>query len=248
VNWPLQAEAALMVRRIWPVLLALLVLLPAGMARAEERVDVLLVLAVDVSRSISDSKFELERRGYAEAFADPQVLKAIADGAEGRIAVALVEWAGAGQQRTVVDWTTIANARDAAGFSDRLLESSRSFWGMTAAGSAIDYSAGVMAGAPFASDRKVIDVSGDGTSNSGREIQRARDEAVAAGITINGLVILTDPVGLPEYLIDHTNPPGGLAQYYRDNIIGGPGAFVMQANGFESFGRSLVAKLIREIS
>ena len=87
-----------------------------------------------------------------------------------------------------------------------------------------------------------------GASNGGQDIQRARDAAIASGITINGIVILTDPVGLPPYLVAHTNPPGGLAAYYRDNVIGGPGAFVMTAESFETFGRSLVYKLIREIS
>lgn len=218
---------------------------PAG---AAERVDVLLVLAVDVSLSISDEKFELERRGYAQAFSDPQVLRAIADGSEGRIGVAVVEWAGVGQQNLVVDWTVIAGAADAGAFAGKLIEAPRSYHGRTAVGSAIDFAAAQIARAPFDSDRRVIDVSGDGTSNGGRDIQAARDDAVARGITINGIVILTDPVGLPSYLVAHTNPPGGLAAYYRDNIIGGVGCFVMTAESFETFGRSIVAKLIREIS
>lgn len=227
---------------------AALILVAAPSARAAERVDILLVLAVDASLSISDPKFEMERRGYAEAFSDPQVLRAIADGPEGRIAVALVEWAGAEQQRLVVDWTVIAKAADAAAFAGKLAEAPRSFWGRTAVGSAIDYSARLIARAPFESDRRVIDVSGDGTSNGGRSIEEARDDAIAKGIVINGIVILTDQTGLPAYLMAHTNPPGGLAAYYRENITGGPGSFVMTADSFETFGRSLVAKLIREIS
>ena len=234
--------------------LVLFLLLPCFLAagpsapRAAERVDVLLVLAVDVSRSISDEKFELERRGYAEAFANPQVLRAIRDGAEGRIGVTLVEWAGPGQQTVVVDWMAIADAADAAKFAAKLLPAPRSFWGRTAVGSAIDFSRELLAKAPWDAERRVIDVSGDGTSNGGEAIRAARDTAVKSGITINGIVILTDPAGLPSYLRDHTNPPGGLASYYSDNVIGGPGSFVMTADSFETFGRALVAKLIREIS
>lgn len=235
--------------RLVPIVAALALCLTwAPRASAAEHVDVLLVLAVDVSLSISDEKYELERRGYAEAFSDPQVLRAIRDGAEGRIAVAFVEWAGSEQQTLVVDWTPIASAGDAQAFAARLNAAQRSYRGRTAVGSAIDFSADVLAHAPYESDRRVIDVSGDGTSNGGRDIKSARDDAVSRGITINGIVILTDPIGLPSYLVAHTNPPGGLAAYYRDNIVGGLGSFVMTADNFETFGRSIVAKLIREIS
>ena len=235
-------------RRLLALGLAGLLSLAGQSASARDRVDVLLVLAADVSRSISEQKFELERRGYADAFADPQVLRAITDGPEGRIAVAFVEWAGADEQRLVIDWTIIAGAGDASAFAARLLKAPRSYTGRTAVGSAIEFARRVIADAPYDSDRKVIDVSGDGTSNGGHDIHRARDAAVASGITINGIVILTDPVGLPSFLVAHTNPPGGLAAYYRDNVIGGPGSFVMTAESFETFGRSLVSKLIREIS
>ena len=227
------------------VLLAACALTPA---RAAEPVDVLLVLAVDVSRSIGAPKFALERSGYAEAFGDPRVLRAIRDGREGRIAVALVEWAGPDEQRVVVDWTVIAGAADAQAFATRLQAAPRSFYGRTAVGSAIAYAADLIARAPYEADRRVIDVSGDGDSNTGLPIEAARDAAVAQGITINGIVILTDPTGLPGYLQAHTNPPGGLAAYYRDRVIGGVGSFVMTAESFETFGRAIIAKIVREIS
>lgn len=235
-------------RSLLKACLACFAWLGSSRARAAGRVDVLLVLAVDVSRSISDEKFELERRGYAEAFSNPQVLRAIQDGAEGRIGVALVEWAGPGQQTIVVDWMLIGDAADARGFAAKLLPAPRSFYGRTAVGSAIDYSIALLDRAPFEADRRVIDVSGDGTSNGGESIGAARDAAVARGVTINGIVILTDPSGLPGYLREHTNPPGGLAAYYERNVVGGPGSFVMTAESFETFGRALAAKLIREIS
>ncbi len=105
----------------------------------------------------------------------------------------------------------------------------------------------IRAESPYVSDRHVIDVSGDGTNNSGRDVRSARDEAVSNEVTtINGLVIFSDaPI---PYNPEHTNPPGGLDNYYRENVIGGTNAFVMAAENFESFGRSIVAKLIREIS
>ena len=223
---------------------------PAGRrARAaDQAVDVLLVLAVDVSLSISEARFELERRGYAEAFSDPRVLRAIAEGPNARIGVALFDWAGPGEQQIAVDWTVIASAQDAAAFAATLGAAPRPFYGRTAIGSALEFATALLARAPFRSERKVIDISGDGTGNAGRPIAEAREAAVAAGATINGIVILTDPEGMPGFLREHTNPAGGLAAYYRSFVIGGEGAFVMSAESFEAFGRALIAKLVREIS
>ena len=216
-------------------------------ARSAEQVDLLLVLAADVSRSIDDQKFELERRGYAAALGDPKVLGAISSGPTGRIALAFVEWAGSGSQRLVIDWTLIKDANDAKAFAGRLLESPRSFADRTAIGAGIDFAVTQFARCPYTSDRRVVDVSGDGTNNSGRDVRAARDEALSKDVTtINGLVILSDtPI---PYNPEHTNPPGGLENYYRENVIGGTNAFVMVAENFESFGKSIIAKLIREIS
>lgn len=215
---------------------------------ADTGVDLLLVLAVDVSLSISEARFDLERRGYAEAFGDPRVLRAIGDGPTGRIGVALFDWAGPGEQQVAVDWMVIASAQDAAAFAARLRAVPRPFYGRTAIGSAIGFAADLLARAPFRAERRVIDISGDGTGNAGRPIAEARDAAVAAGITVNGIVILTEPEGMPAFLREHTNPAGGLAAYYRSVVIGGEGAFVMTAESFAAFGRSLIAKLVREIS
>jgi hypothetical protein len=216
-------------------------------ARAAEQVDLLLVLAADVSRSIDDQKFELERRGYAAALSDPKVMQAISSGPNGRIAIAFVEWAGANSQKLLIDWTLVRDVEDTKAFASRLLESPRSFADRTAIGAGIDFARAQFAGCPYVSDRHVIDVSGDGTNNSGRDVRSARDDAVANEVTtINGLVILSDaPI---PYNPEHTNPPGGLDNYYRDNVIGGTNAFVMVAENFDSFGKSIVAKLIREIS
>jgi Protein of unknown function (DUF1194) len=216
-------------------------------ARADEgEVDVLLVLAADVSRSVDDKKFKLQREGYAAAIVDPRVVRAMTGGPKGRIAVVFIEWASDWEQKVVVDWTVIASEQDARQVSGRVLEAARSYWGRTSISAAIDVSMQVLWRSPFASDRRVIDVSGDGTNNSGREVTVARDAAIAQGVTINGLVILSE-VPL-ETNPTHTHPPGGLTAYYENNVIGGPGAFVLEAESFETFGQLLVSKLVKEIA
>jgi hypothetical protein len=233
--------------RLVRVLLALSALiLTAPIARAAEPVDLLLVLAADVSRSVDLPKFKLQRDGYAAALADKRVLDAIGSGRHQRIAVCFVEWSGASAQKLLIDWMVIDGADAARKFGDHLLELPRSFAERTSISGAIDFSMGLFDQAPYQAARRTIDVSGDGTNNAGRDVALARDAAVAKGVTINGLVILSDrPMAWnPE----HTNPPGGLASYYRDNVIGGPGAFVVVAEDFNAFGQAIVKKLIAEIA
>jgi hypothetical protein len=206
----------------------------------------LLVLAADVSRSVTEPKFKLQREGAAAALADPDVVKAITSGPNRRIAVCFVEWATAGQQNIVVDWMMIGSGGAARTFGDRLVEAPRSFLGSTSISTGIDFSVRQLERAPFTSERRVIDVSGDGTNNSGRSVTDARDAAVDKGIVINALVILT-PLS-ESFRPEHTNPPGGLEKYFRDNVIGGPGAFTVVAESHESFGRSMTKKLIQEIA
>jgi hypothetical protein len=228
------------------LLVALLALTVAPAALAAEKVDLLLVLAADVSRSIDAQKFQLQREGYAAAISDPRVLDAIRTGLNARIAVSFVEWSGVASQKVVIDWTIIDGPKAAQAFGDRLLESPRSFADRTSISAGIDFAVSQFAHAPFLTKRHTIDVSGDGTNNSGRDVTASRDEALALGITINGLVILSDRP-LP-WNPEHTNPPGGLANYYRNNVMGGPGAFVMEAKDFNSFGQAIVAKLIAEVA
>ena len=218
---------------------------PAAASAAED-VDLLLVLAVDVSRSIDATKFQLQREGYAAAVADPHVLDAIHTGRTGRIGLTFVEWSGVGAQKVVIDWTTIGDTDSAKGFGDRLLEAPRSFADRTSISGAIEFAMGQLDKAPYEAARRTIDVSGDGTNNAGRDVAVLRDEAVAKGITINGLVILSDnPM---SWNPDHTNPPGGLANYYRNNVVGGPSAFVMVAENFNSFGQAIIKKMIAEVA
>jgi hypothetical protein len=218
----------------------------APAVRAAEPVDLLLVLAADVSRSVDQQKFQLQREGYAAAIANPRVLDAIRSGLNGRIGLLFLEWSGIGSQKVVIDWTMIDGAKAAQQFGDQLLESPRSYADRTSISGGIDFAMAQLARAPFEAKRRTIDVSGDGTNNAGRDVSQARDDALAQGVTINGLVILSDrPLAWnPE----HTNPPGGLANYYRTNVVGGPGAFVMEAKDFNSFGQAILNKMIAEIA
>jgi hypothetical protein len=230
--------------RLASLLLVFMFLAPS--ARAAEPVDLLLVLAADVSRSVDQEKFQLQRNGYAAAVSDPRVLEAIRSGANGRIAVLFEEWSGIGNQKVVIDWTIIDGAKAAQGFGDQLLELPRSFADRTSISGGIDFAMEQLTRAPFAAKRRTIDVSGDGTNNAGRDVGAARDEALAKDVTINGLVILSErPLAWnPE----HTNPPGGLANYYREHVVGGPGAFVLEAKDFNSFGQAIINKLMAEIA
>jgi hypothetical protein len=215
-------------------------------ALAAEPVDLLLVLAADVSRSVDQQKFQLQRDGYAAAVADPRVLEAIRSGPHKRIAICFVEWSGLTAQKLVIDWTVVGDADSARRLGDLIVEAPRAFAERTSISGGIEFSLTQLERAPHDAPRKVIDVSGDGTNNSGRSAADARDEAVAKGVTVNGLVILSDrPV---PWNPQHTNPPGGLAKYYEMNVMGGPGAFVMVAQDFKSFGQALINKMVAEIA
>jgi hypothetical protein len=213
------------------VALVLLLGTPAG---ATQPVDLALVLAVDVSRSVDDEEYRIQKDGYAEAFGSRAVIEAIESGAVGAIAVTYVEWSGKGRQRQLVPWTVIHNPATALAFADAIRASPRAFADFTAVGSAIDFAAGLFNGDWFGASRRVIDVSGDGVSNAGTPTEEARDRAVAAGITVNGLAILNE-----QWRLD---------AWYRDHVIGGLAAFVMPASDFADFRLAIMAKLVREIA
>jgi hypothetical protein len=225
---------------------ALLAVLAAACPARAENVDLLLVLAADVSRSIDDTEFDLQRKGYAAALSDPRVLKAITGGANQSIALSFVEWSGTGEQKIVVDWTVVRDGEDAGAVAQQILSAPRSFLSRTSISEAIDFSVAHLAEASAAADRKVVDISGDGTSNAGRPVTDARDEAVAKGITINGLAIINTQTR-PGFTM-HTQPPGGLPNYYKENVIGGAGAFLLVVENFESFTDAMTRKLVSEIA
>src|SRR5271165_6176367 len=222
---------------------------PAVADESTIAVDAAIVLAADVSRSIDGGEFALQRKGYADAIEDQKLIDAVSTGPHGAIALAYVEWAGEGEQKDVVDWTIIRNSSDAWAFAAALTAAPRSFVGRTAIGSAIDFSFALFNETAFTADRQIIDVSGDGTSNQGRAVAAARDAVVASGAVINGLTIFNRrAAAVGGYLALHTNPPGGLAQYYRDNVIGGQGAFVVPIDDFHSFADAMTRKLVNEIA
>ena len=195
------------------------------------------------STTVSSS---LEKQGYSAALTNPKVLAAIKGGVAGAIAVSYVEFASSYEVRTVLDWSVIRDEGSARGFATRLAAAPRSFWGRTAISAGVDRAVQLIAESGYETPRRVIDVCGDGTNNAGREITDARDDALRAGIVINGLAIINDhPVA---WTFAHVQPPGGLAKYYRENVTGGPGSFVQDIHDFHAFGDAMTRKLVTEIA
>ncbi|WP_158744187.1 DUF1194 domain-containing protein [Acidisphaera sp. L21] len=224
-------------------LLAASVALASGVARAQSAssVDVLLVLAVDVSRSVTDEEAVLQRDGYRGAITDPTVLAAIAGGPLAAIAIAYVEWASYNFQDLVIPWTRIANASDAKAWADRLAESPRQSVTWTSISGALQFAGKLLASAPFEGSRHVIDVSGDGANNNGPPAEDERDKLVAAGVTINGLPIINRHPRFSRLELD-------VDKYYQASVIGGPGAFLIVADDFSAFETAIKRKLIQEIA
>ncbi|MEE8515691.1 MAG: DUF1194 domain-containing protein [Alphaproteobacteria bacterium] len=221
-----------------PVLgLALLLGLTPQAPATEVKVDLQLVLAVDSSGSIDDKEFALQRVGYAKAFRNPRVIRAIGNGFHRAIAVTYVEWSGPGIQVPIVIWTRINDAASADRFAAALINTPRaqiSGHG-TAVGEAILMASELFEENDYQSPRRIIDISGDGPTSRGRPASWARDLVIAQGITINGLPILD-------------GRHGNLPLYFLDNVIGGPGSFSITANGFKDFAAAVLSKLIREIA
>lgn len=226
--------------------LILLLLILAVPARANEPVDLTLVLVSDVSRSVDDAEFRMQKAGYVAALNDPRVLAAIRGGAIGAIAIAYVEFAGSFEVNTVLDWRVVRDAASAQALTDALDAAPRSFWGRTSISAGIDRAMLLLTENGFETQRRVIDVAGDGTNNSGRDAATARDEAVAAGVTVNGLAIINDNPVNSNFA--HVQPPGGLTEWYRQNVAGGPGSFVVETREFAAFGEAITRKLINEIA
>jgi Protein of unknown function (DUF1194) len=208
-------------------------------------VDLEVILAADVSRSIDDAEFEMQRKGYAAALTDPRVLTAIHARPGGAIAVCFIEWSGDEDQQVVVEWTEIRDEEDAGSMAAAILAAPRSFMGRTSISAAIDFAMAHFATSKWQANRRIIDVSGDGTNNSGRPVTEARDEAVGRGVTINGLAIINDKPNLGYSA--HTQPPGGLPLYYRQNVIGGSNAFLLVVQDFNTFADAMAQKLAKEI-
>jgi Protein of unknown function (DUF1194) len=228
------------VRRL-RILLSLLLLaaMPAAAAPGPgapdpgKAVDLALVLAVDVSESVDADEYHLQQEGIARAFDDPRLLDAIGALPHGAVAVLVLEWSDRDKQVVTVDWTRVDGGEAAAEFAAAVRRTARSSAGLTALGDALAAAHAALDRLPFPAARRAVDVSGDGMANVGTPPRRERDALVASGATINGLAILTDEPWLDSY--------------YSDYVIGGPGAFLMQVEDFQSFGHAMLQKLLAEI-
>jgi hypothetical protein len=220
-----------------------LVALGPAWPRAPTDVDLALVLAVDVSTSMDPDEQDLQRQGYVEAFRSPAVHQAVRTGMLGRIAVTYVEWAGATRpryQNVVVPWTILENPHDSISFADRLARAPIHPVAGTSISGAIDFSLALLSSGHFLALRQVIDISGDGANNQGRPVTDARDEAVARGVTINGLpIMLKEPERRENATMD---------AYYRDCVVGGSGAFLVPVREREQFLTQTRTKIVREIA
>ena len=213
----------------------ILLLTTARQGRTTVAVDLLLVLALDVSESVDNREFELQKVGLARAFRHPALIDAIARGPNRRIAVATVQWSGYQDQYVSLAWQTVSDAASAAAFAQRLADMPRRYPNdFTHISGAIEFSTRLIASAPYLAPRRVIDVWGDGENNVQLPPGAARDAAVRSGVTINGLAII--------------NESDRLDDYYRRNVIGGPGAFVEVAQDYDDFAAAMLRKLLREIS
>lgn len=213
---------------------AMIIVSAAHAQRSLSDVDLVLVLALDVSGSVDEDEFDLQRQGLAKAFRHPAVIAAIRRGAKKRIAVSVVQWAGFGQQKVSLPWTMIGDAAGGSELAARLAMMRRQYPdGVTHITGVIGFATRLALAAPFNSYRRVIDVSGDGENNVDKEPDEARDAAVLAGLTVNGLAIVNADADLPAY--------------YRARVIGGVGAFVVTATDYEDFPRAILLKLLQEI-
>lgn len=220
--------------------LAALLLGAAGAVRAEP-VDLELVLAADGSGSIDDGEMRLQRQGYADAITDPEVLQAIGSGFLGKIAVTYIEWGGAGSQHVIVDWSVIDGPESAKRFADRLVTAPRAATGWNSIANAIAFSHKLMDENVHEGTRRIIDVSADSGNYGGMPLPLARQAALDADITINGLAILCrDCNGRPT--------SADLEGHFRRDIIGGFGAFVVTVDSTTSFPEAVRKKLLLEIA
>ncbi|MCU0908513.1 MAG: DUF1194 domain-containing protein [Rhodobacteraceae bacterium] len=204
-------------------------------------VDVELVLAVDVSRSMSPRELEIQRRGYAEALVSDAVVQAITQGMTGQVAIAYMEWAGQSSQRVVIDWRLLGSRADAQAFADELSAGFSASMRRTSISTALLAAADMFEGNGFVGLRRVIDISGDGPNNEGRPVTDARDEVLGRGIIINGLPLMTnDGFGTGFNLAD-------LDEYYRQCVVGGPAAFVLPVTDWNQFADAVRQKLVLEL-
>jgi len=211
---------------------------PAG----QQQVDVALVIATDVSYSVDEDEARFQREGAIAAFRSPDVVKAIEAGSLGRIAVAYIDFSSYSTNKLIVNWQVVHDKESADAFADALAIARRTLGVQTSISSGLEMAASLLETSGFTATKRVIDLSGDGPNNEGHLVDRVRDEIVAKGIAINGLPIMTEADKFDVYYLPD------LDKYYAGCVIGGPGAFIQVARGFEDLARAIRRKLILEIS
>jgi hypothetical protein len=216
-------------------------LLGGALPTYAEEVDLALVIAVDISYSMDPDEQDLQRAGFVEAFRSPVVHQAIRNGALGRIAVTYGEWAANWEQKVIVPWTVIEDPESAMAFAGRLAAQPTRRGPRTSVSGAIDFGVRLHSESGLTPTRRVIDISGDGANNQGRSVTAARDEAVAQGVTINGLPIMLKRPSSYWDVVD-------LDVYYRECVIGGAGAFIVPVRNRDEFVNAIKTKIIREVA
>ncbi|MGI9410072.1 MAG: DUF1194 domain-containing protein [Hyphomicrobiaceae bacterium] len=234
-----------MAKQLVIALLSMLLWTPAQARKWQpvEFVDLELILAVDVSRSMNARRLQLQREGYVAAFRDPEVIRAIKSGPQGRVAVTYVEWSGSDSQTTIVPWRVIGSADDANAFANDLEQSPTSRTRRTSISAMLNKAQNIFESSGVRALRRVVDVSGDGPNNSGPPVVKARNDLIRTGVVINGLPILSEPDEGPGYMVKVD-----LDDYYRDCVIGGPGSFYIPVSSMQNFAKAIRMKLIREIA
>lgn len=229
-------------RCVWLVL-ALAVAMPQARAQQQaEQVDLALVLAVDVSSSVDEGEAGIQRTGYIAALRDPKIAEAIRGGLTGKIVVTYVEWASPSDQRVIIPWRTLTDAASANAFATELEMSKYRPGSTTSISAGIDFCVKLLNTSGINAIRRVIDMSGDGYSDYGRDVRAARDDAVKAGIIINGLPVMNERAAY------RTKIPEDLDTYYKNNVTGGRGSFTLAVKKLDDFNKLILQKLILEIA
>jgi hypothetical protein len=226
---------------VWLFTLILLALPSA--AQDKKDVDLSLALGIDISGSIDPDEARLQREGYVAAFRDPVIVKAILGGANGRIAVAYFEWSDSWMQKLLIDWTLLDSEAAIEAFARKLSDAPISIARRTSISGAIRYAIPLFGRSPYEAQRKVLDISGDGSNNDGGLVTEMRYEALKEKIVINGLPIMNDrpnPFGFPN--------ESDLDRYYLHCVTGGPRSFVEVAHSFDDFPRAVRKKLLQEVA
>ena len=206
----------------------------AGAASAQPRMELHLVLAFDVSASVNDREYDLQRSGTAAALRSAAVAAAI-DRAPGGVAIAIVQWSSITRQALGLDWAVLHDLDDVAAYAGTVEAMPRRLpGGGTMIHAGLDFAARMLDAAPGRSRRQVIDIAGNGQTDDPERLSETRARLLSRGIVINGLAIEED---------DDT-----LTTYFDTHVIGGPGAFVITADDFRDFARAMETKLLREIS